>query len=74
MQAAALLGKAASEPTFRALLDREAVELTRVGNDFLIWHSETNKVAVEGGAHVDYLFHRLFSLIWLLLAQRSNKS
>lgn len=73
-QATAILDKAASEPNFRALLEREAMELTSVGNDFLIRHSETNRTAIQSNAHVDYLFHRLFSLVWMLVTTRSRKT
>ena len=65
--ATALLDKVASEPTFRAALEREALELTDIGNSFRIRHSETTTVPLERSEHVDYLFHRLFALIWLLL-------
>ncbi len=64
------LGKAASEPKFRDMLDGEARELTRIGNTFQIRHSETSQVPLETDAHVDYLFHRLFSLIQLVLGAR----
>jgi len=74
MQAAAMLNKAATESNFRALLEREARELTKVGNDFLIRHSETNKTAIQPDAHIDYLFHRLFSLIWMLVKVRSENT
>ncbi len=73
-QAAAILDKAASEPNFRALIEREALGLTKVGNDFLIRHSETSKTAIQSDAHVDYLFHRLFALIWMLVNIRSGKT
>ncbi|WP_454734296.1 AbiJ-NTD4 domain-containing protein [Cupriavidus pauculus] len=62
-----LLGKASSEPTFRERLEQEAVQLTEIGNRFMIRHSETDKVPVIESVHVDYLFHRMFSLIRLLL-------
>jgi len=41
--------------------------LTTVGNTFHIRHSEVSQVELAGDNHVDYLFHRLFALIWLLL-------
>jgi hypothetical protein len=63
----ALLETASSERNFREALDLEARELTRVGNSFRIRHSETTQVKIENSAHVDYLFHRLFALIRLLL-------
>lgn len=62
----ALLKKAAAEP-FRARLDQEARELTDIGNSFMIRHMETDKVPIVDSAHVDYLFHRMFSIIRLLL-------
>lgn len=64
---AALLQKASVESAFRDLLDREALELTKVGNTFQIRHKETGKVAISESAHVDYLFHRMFALIFLLV-------
>ena len=63
----ALLDKAGSEVAFRQVLEREANELTGIGNTFRIRHSETNKVPVKVSEHIDYLFHRTFSLIRLLL-------
>ena len=65
--AEALLDKAATEPTFRKALEDEADELTAIGNKFRIRHSETDKASLELSEHVDYLFHRLFALIRLLL-------
>ena len=67
---AKLLDKAATEHTFRQLLESEAKELTRIGNDFRIRHSETNRIEIDQSAHVDYLFYRMFSLINLLLSTR----
>ncbi|MCH7915250.1 MAG: hypothetical protein IH856_19830 [Deltaproteobacteria bacterium] len=66
----ALIEKSASEPTFKALLDEEAKSLTDIGNTFHIRHSETSQIALESEAHVDYLFHRLFAFVWLLLQAR----
>ncbi len=60
---AALLDRAAPEPAFRDALDKEARELTRIGNVFRIRHSETTQVPLEFNEHIDYLFHRLFALI-----------
>ena len=65
-----LLDKSAGEHNFRDLLESEANALTKVGNDFMIRHSETNKIPIKIDTHVDYLFHRLFALIWLLLQSR----
>ena len=68
--ALALLAKAADEPTFRAFLEAEGKELTTAGNTFHIRHSETSQIELRTEDHVDYLFHRLFALIWLLLRAR----
>lgn len=65
-----LLNRAASEPKFRETLEAEATELTRIGNTFRIRHSETSQTHLEKDAHVDFLFHRLFGLIYLLINSR----
>lgn len=62
-----ILDHAASEPNFRAFIESEATELTRIGNDFRIRHSETSKYEIYEHYQVDYLFYRMFSLINLLL-------
>ncbi|MFC2043893.1 AbiJ-NTD4 domain-containing protein [Chloroflexota bacterium] len=62
-----LLDKAASESKFRETLEAEATELTRIGNTFRIRHSETSQTPLVEDAHVDYLFHRLFGLVHMLL-------
>jgi hypothetical protein len=62
-----LLDGVATEPGFRAALENEAKELTRIGNNFQIRHTEVGKPPIEEDAHVDYLFHRLFALIWLAI-------
>ncbi|MGF6666309.1 hypothetical protein QF000_008042 [Paraburkholderia atlantica] len=64
-----LLDKATSEENFRARLEKEASELTEIGNKFMIRHTETDKVPIGNTAQVDYLFHRMFALIRLLLKQ-----
>ncbi len=66
----ALIEKSAAEPTFKTLLGKEAKSLTVVGNTFHIRHSETSQVDLQNDDHADYLFHRLFALIWLLLRAR----
>lgn len=62
-----LLDKCASEPNFRETLKKEAKELTDIGNTFHIRHSETNQIPLKKNEHVDYLFHRLFALIFMAL-------
>ena len=72
MSVAKLLDHAAPEPAFRALLESEARALTDVGNAFHIRHFETDKVSISQPEHFDYLFHRLFALMHLLLFSRSR--
>ena len=67
-----LLDNATSAPKFRMLLEKEAFELTRIGNDHLIRHSETSKEMVATSIQVNYLFYRLFALIYLLLQSRET--
>lgn len=67
-----LLAKAEVEPKFRRVLDADGTTLTLVGNDFMIRHTETSKVPVSDPDQVDYLFHRLYALLWFLL-KRTNR-
>lgn len=62
-----LLDQATSESNFMGLLESEARSLTDVGNNFMIRHSERDKIPLANGEQVDYFFHRMFSLIRLLL-------
>jgi hypothetical protein len=64
---AALLDRAAPEAPFRALLEKETLELTKIGNSFHIRHSEVSQTPLTSSTHVDYLFHRLFCVVLLLL-------
>ena len=57
---------------FREALKREAEELTWIGNKFAIRHSEVGQEPLAKDEHVDYLFHRLFSLIWMILKTTEN--
>jgi len=68
-----LLDKASSELKVRERLEREAVELTDVGNNLMIRHTETTKTPITSSAHVDYLFHRMFAFIYLVLGNRIGK-
>ena len=73
--AKALLDKGANEPNLRDRLEREAIELTEIGNKFMIRHTETDKVPITESMHIDYLFQRMFSMISLLLrARRKTRS
>lgn len=62
-----LLDRGAAEPHLRERIEAEAKQLTDIGNEFMIRHTEINKVPLTESIHVDYLFHRLFSMIRLLL-------
>ena len=62
-----LLDKCASEAEFRAQLDKEARELTGIANSYLLRHHEVSQVAVVDVQHVDYLYHRLFAMVELVL-------
>jgi catechol 2,3-dioxygenase-like lactoylglutathione lyase family enzyme len=62
-----LLDRASGEPNFREVLETEARLLTDIGNNFMIRHAEVNKIPVADDEHVDFLFHRLFAVIRLLL-------
>ena len=59
-------------PRFRERLETDARELTSIGNNHQIRHSELTQEKVENSAHVDYLFHRLFSMIQLILKTRGT--
>lgn len=56
-----------SSPKLRKALEREAKELTWIGNNLQIRHSETSQERLAKTEHVDYLFHRLFALIQAVL-------
>ena len=61
-----------NQPKFRELLEQEAGSLTKAGNSLGIRHSETTQESLDASAHVDYMFHRMFSLINLILTVREN--
>lgn len=65
-----LIDKAATNSDIRNLLEKEAKELTNIGNSFHIRHSEVSKTAITDSNFIDYLFHRLFSIIQYLLKKR----
>jgi hypothetical protein len=66
-QVKAILDKGAAEPVFRERLEIEARELNFIGNNLMIRHTEVCKPPIGESAHVDYLFHRMFAMIRLLL-------
>ncbi|MBB3185014.1 hypothetical protein FHR95_002594 [Halomonas fontilapidosi] len=68
-----LLDQVTTESAFRQVLEDEARALTDIGNSFHIRHSEVTQSMVVAPKQVDYLFHRLFALISLLLNARGEK-
>ena len=73
-QISALLSRLSVGDEFRKMIDTEGQELTSIGNSFMIRHTETNKIPIRGEAEVDYLFHRLFCLIWIFLRETGRIS
>jgi hypothetical protein len=67
-----LLVRAIPQLEFRERINQEAINLTKIGNDFAIRHTETNKIVISEPEFLDYLFHRLFALIQMLL-RRTNR-
>ncbi|MEA3168713.1 MAG: hypothetical protein QOI97_1661 [Pseudomonas sp.] len=65
-----ILDAVTSVPSLRERLEGEAVELTSIGNSHLIRHSEVSQVPVSDVDMVDYLFHRLFAMIQLMLRKK----
>ena len=51
----------------RQSLEKETRELTDIGNKFQIRHSEVDQVPLTESHHADYFFHRMFSLVHMLL-------
>lgn len=65
-----ILDTVTSEPSLRARLEAEATELNSIGNSHLFRHSELSQVPVIDVDQVDYLFHRLFAMIQLILRKK----
>lgn len=65
-----ILDAITSVPSLRERLEAEATELNSIGNSHLIRHSEVSQVPVIDVDHVDYLFHRLFAMIQLMLRKK----
>jgi hypothetical protein len=62
-----LFQKAIPAPELRQVVNSDGEALTAIGNGFMIRHSEVGKVPIERSEDIDYLFHRLFALVRLLL-------
>ncbi len=65
-----LIDKAAAGcgAVFRSKIEHEFETLTMIGNKLRIRHSEIGKEPVENDGEKEYLFMRLFSLIWFVLS------
>ncbi len=68
-----LAEKASDEINMHKVLMEDAQALTDIGNNFMIRHTEVGKTPITSSAHVDYLFHRMFALIYLLLGNQIGK-
>ena len=62
-----LLDRVTAEPNFRERVETEARQLTEIGNNFFIRHTEISKPPIADSHEVDYLFHRLFSFVRMIL-------
>jgi hypothetical protein len=69
----AILDTAAGNPAMRQVLEDEATVLTTLGNAFRIRHSEVGKHEIATAENAEYLFHRLYALIHLLLHSESRR-
>ena len=69
LSAELLINKATldSATIFRSVVEAEFRSLTDIGNNLSIRHFEQGKESVGDGGEKDYLFFRLFSLIWFIL-------
>lgn len=68
-----ILDKASPDPAFRKLLDKEAFELREIGNGYLLRHHERTQTPVIDTDHVDYLFHRLYALVDLVIRKNTRR-
>lgn len=67
-----ILDNCASEPVLRDVLENEARELTKIGNSHLLRHHEVKQIPVIDVHYVDYLYHRLFALIELVIRKNAT--
>lgn len=68
-----ILDRAAAQPAFREILEKEARDLTQIGNTHLLRHHETNQTPVIDVDHVDYLYHRLFAMVELVIRRNAPR-
>jgi hypothetical protein len=66
--ATALIARVSPEAAVREMLDAEMrKDLNDIGNGFFIRHAGADQVSLQTSEEIDYLFHRLFAVIRLLL-------
>jgi hypothetical protein len=68
-----ILDRSATEPAFREILEKEARELTQIGNSYLLRHHEVSQTPVIEVEHVDYLYHRLFAMVELIIRKNAAR-
>ena len=75
-RAAALIDRAISDdaPVFRSVVQTEFKAMTKAGNELRIRHFEVGHEPVGETGEKDYLFMRLYSLIWLMLKRTRRLS
>lgn len=66
-----ILDQTASEQNFRQLLEEESKKLSAIANQYFLRHHELSQTPVSDVAHVDYLFHRFFAMIQLLVRKNA---
>ena len=68
-RATALIDRAISAdfPVFRSVVETEFKAMTTAGNELHIRHPEVGQEPVGETGEKDYLFMRLYSLVWLML-------
>jgi hypothetical protein len=65
-----ILDATATERSLRVRLEAEPYQLNSIGNSHLICHSEVSQVPVIDVHRIEYLFHRLFAMIQLMLRKK----
>ena len=75
-RATALIDRAVSDDAlvFRSVVETEFKAMTNVGNELRIRHFEVGHEPVGETGEKDYLFMRLYSLVWLMLKKTSRLS
>lgn len=66
-----LIAECTQEKPLREMLETEAISLTKIGNNFIIRHFETDRTDIRDEALVDFVFQRMFSMLLLLLRKNN---